>query len=322
MPQLRQNLVTGEFVVIAPERAKRPQDFIRPKPHVKPEKDCLFCPGGKVFKNEKPKPGSTKNVRVIANKYPAFVKKHPIVFAASNIYYSSHSVGEHEVVFFKDHDKDFSRLDTEQIKEIFQVYQNRYQKISKNPNIEYINIIHNHGKRAGASVVHPHSQIFAPSIIPNLVLRELWGSERYLKDQGHCVFCDIVREEKQQNSRIIAESDHFIAFAAFAPRMPFEIWISPKEHLVSFEKFSPQILESLSEIFLTVFRKIDDRLSDPDYNFYFHVIPTKHDHISDHYHFHIEILPRLSVWGGFELGSGISIDIVSPEKAAKFLNAD
>ena len=318
MAVLRQNIITGDYSIIAPERAKRPRDYVRARPPKVPIDDCPFCPKGSALM-EIIKDASTDNVFVIPNKYPVFTMDEEVVLQASKIYYSTHSLGGHEVIIFKDHFKDFSELSPKSIEEILRVYQQRTNFYYQDPEIEYVLVIHNHGPESGATVAHPHSQLFASSIIPTNLLKELEGSKEYFKKNGRCVYCDILQEEKEQKSRVILENEDWVAISFFAPRFPFETWILPKEHLSHFENIKTRTRRKLAEILHQVLAKIDLKLGDPGYNLYLHSLPP--DLLEGHkfYHFHIEITPRLSFWGGFELGAGIPIDIVSPEKAALFL---
>ncbi len=318
MPVLRQNIITGDYVIIAPSRAKRPRDYVKAKPPRVPKEDCPFCPGG-VATKEIIEKASSKNVWVIPNKFPVFTKKERIVFQASKLYFSTNSLGGHEVIIFKDHFKDFSRLRSKTIEEIINVYQKRIKHYYNDPDIEYVMAIHNHGPESGATVVHPHSQLFASSVTPPNLIKELEGSRDYFKKKKKCVFCDILKEERRIKSRIVAENDDFLAFCFFAPRFPFETWILPKKHLTHFENIRETKRKNLAKILREVLSKLDLKLGDPGYNMYIHTTPISAYEGKKFYHFHLEITPRVSFWGGFELGAGIPIDVVSPEKAAMFL---
>lgn len=319
MPQLRQNIITGDWVIIAPERAKRPEDFIQAMPKTKSSpKDCLFCPNGGAIKT-KIQSASTKNVIVIPNKFPAFVKKETIQFSGSELYYSQKSTGGHEVIIFANHYKDFAQLTEKEICQILEIYRQRLRFYNDQAQIEYTLIIHNHGFEAAASIDHPHSQILASSIMPPVILNELANCQKYFQENSSCPFCDMIATEQQEAERIVFENSDFIAFCFFAARMPFEIWVLPKKHLVNFEDFNQDKIQKLTEVLKMVLTQLSIALADPPYNFYLHTMPAKRDHLENFYHFHIEILPRLSRIGGYELGAGIWIDVVSPERAAEFL---
>ena len=318
MPVLRQNIITEDYSIIAPERAKRPRDYVRTRPPKMPVENCPFCPKGEALKTIIKK-ASSKNVFIIPNKYPVFTMEKKVIFQASDIYFSTNSVGGHDVIIFKDHFKDFSELKPSLIEEILEVYQKRISYYYQDPDIEYVLVIHNHGPESGATAAHPHSQLFASSVIPTNILKELEGAKNYFNKHGNCVFCDILKEEKKQRSRLVVENSDFIAFAAFAPRFPFETWILPKDHLSHFEDIRKSKRRSLAKVLHQLLSALDLKLGNPGYNLFIHSLPP--DILAGHkfYHFHLEITPRMSFWGGFELGAGIPIDVVAPEKAALFL---
>jgi len=312
MPKLRQNIITGDWVVISPERAKRPEDFITAAtPKRQSKADCPFCIYGKksAYKKFNLKEAETENVYVIPNKFPAFVLEDEILEEGGDFYPSYKSLGEHEVIVLKNHDIELRDLSAKVFLELLTVYQNRIIVHNKNPIVEYAFVIHNYGPEAAASIEHPHSQIFSPSIIPSYIEKELKGALGFYKENKKCVFCHLIEEEKKQNVRIVEENDDFIAFCFFAARFPFEIWLLPKRHSARFETISKKEKLSLVKIMKTIFSTLNHALNDPSFNFYIHNAPA------------IEILPRVSKFGGYELGSGMVIDVVSPEHAAEFLRS-
>lgn len=321
MPKLRQNIVTGKWVVIAPERAKRPEDFVMaaaPKRHI--DEKCPFClTNPESAYKFSIKDAETEHIYTIPNKYPAFVTDEEIIDEGGDFYFSTKSVGGHEVIVIKDHQKEIYEGGWELLDELFGVYQNRYRYYCKDPVIEYAMPIHNLGPEAAASIEHPHSQFFASSIIPNLVEEEMIGSKQFFLDKKKCVFCAMVEEEKKQSIRIIAENEDFLAFTFFASRFPFEIWILPKEHNPEFEKISTGERNNMAKVVYDVLAKLNKTLRFPPFNWWIHTGPTKEDHLGEYYHWHMEIAPRVSKFGGYEMGSGIVIDVVSPELAAQFL---
>ncbi len=196
--------------------------------------------------------------------------------------------------------------------------QRRYQHYRERREIESVMAIYNHGPAAGASLEHPHAQLFASSIITNHLLKEKHGSERYYELKGQCVFCTMIEHEQDEKVRVLAENDDFIMFTFFAARFPFEIWVLPKIHQSQYEQANSSQLASFSQILLQGFRLLDKTLKNPALNFFIHSLPTTSED-ADYYHWHLEIAPRVAIYGGYELGSGTIIDIVSPEKAASFL---
>lgn len=324
MPKLRQNIVTGDWVVIAPERAKRPEDFVQaaaPKRHL--DGKCPFCiqnPGSAYQFSIKD--AETDNVYVIPNKYPAFVKNDEVICEGGDLYFSTKSIGAHEVIILKKHEKEIFEDGWEVFNELFGVYIQRYKFHNQDPAIEYIMPIHNHGPEAAASIEHPHSQLFASSIIPGLLEKEIKGSQKFYRDKGQCVFCAMVEEESERLVRIVSENQDFIAFTFFASRFPFEIWVLPKKHQTNFWEISLTERENFSKIVYDCIRKLNSALKFPPFNWWIHSSPVRENHIEDldkFYHWHMEIAPRVSKFGGYEMGSGIVIDVVSPELAAQFL---
>lgn len=320
MPKLRQNPITKEWVVIAPERAKRPEDYILPRPSVKKLiEPCAFCQGEEAWQNRIKNVG-TKNVYVVPNKYPAYVKKEDITLdAGGEIYYSQKSVGGHEVITLLDHHKDLEELPASILSELLLVYQERINFYHQDPIIEYAMPIHNHGPEAGESIEHPHSQLFASCVKPNVIVRELRGAKDFYQESKKCIFCEILKQEKNLNERVVFENEKFILFTAFAARVPFELWLLPKNHQSQFEKMNKKEREVLALVFQVFLRKLYKGLGDPPYNFYLHNSPALGNHFEDYFHWHIEIIPRLTRFGGYEFGSGIIIDVVSPERSAEFL---
>ena len=320
MPKLRQNPVTGDWVVIAPERAKRPDDYILPKPSPKKRvlEFCNFCPGGEAY-HQQIEDAGTKHIYVVTNKFPAFVPEEAVELDSGKIYYSQKSVGGHEVVSFIDHNTDLEEMPSPYLNELFEVYQKRIRFYNQDPIIEYTMPIHNHGAEAGESIEHPHSQIFASCIKPTMIEKELLGSKKFYEEEKKCIFCKMIKEEKENGQRLIFENEEFIAFCAYAARVPFELWILPKKHSERFEDMEPGVRGKLADIFQTIIAKLHHGLNDPPYNFYLHNSPIKKRHNGLYYHWHLEVLPRLSRFGGYEMGSGIIVDVVSPERSAEFL---
>jgi len=193
MPKLRQNIITGEWVVISPERSRRPEDFVTAssvKKMLVPE-DCPFCVDHEKSYLSSIKEAETENIYVIPNKYPAFVESEGIVSEGDGFYYDTKSLGGHEVVVLKDHMTDIYEGGQRLLRELIDVYIERYKFYGRNPIIENTMIIHNHGPEAGASIEHPHSQLFASSVIPSYVSRELEGSKKYYAQEEKCIFCNV-----------------------------------------------------------------------------------------------------------------------------------
>lgn len=323
MPQLRQNIITGEWVVIAPERAKRPHDFIvTADPTEQPSDTCPFCPHSDSYKNRYEN-YDTDHTYIIPNKFPAFIAEgeHEVrsYYPERNRFYRAKpAIGGHDVVIIKEHEDRLPTFSPETMASLLKTIQERYRFYRQAPEIEYVMAIYNHGEAAAASINHPHAQIFASSIVPNHIIKEKHGSERYYELNGSCAFCDMIEHEQHEEVRLLAENDHFICFTFYAARFPFEIWILPKQHQSLFEEVKGTQFDSLATIFCQTLSMLNQTLKDPALNFFIHGLPTTSDQ-ADYYHWHIEIAPRVAKYGGFELGGGTIIDVVSPEQAAEFL---
>lgn len=324
MPQLRQNIITGEWVVIAPERSKRPSDFVSAE-SVKPEsgENDPFSLAGDQYKKERLKEYESKHIYVIPNKFPVFLEDarscSPRTYRLEGNFYGARpSTGGHDVLVTKDAEVDIYSFSTEQWYELFSVAKRRFVYWRKDCNAEHVMMIYNHGPKAGASIAHAHAQIFAANIIPNQIVREMNGAEQYFINTGKNVFEDLVYHEKKEKTRVIAENDEFVAFTFYAARFPFEVWVLPKEQCAHFEEEKEAYLHSLGTLLRDVMGRYARVLKKPALNFFIHDLPSSVKE-SDYFRWHIEITPRLGTYGGYELGSGVVVDIMSPEDAAEYL---
>jgi UDPglucose--hexose-1-phosphate uridylyltransferase len=327
MPQLRQNIITGEWVVFAPERAKRPSDYVSVSTEKKRSGgECPFCEdsANSAYK-ERHEKFDGKYVYVIPNKFPAFVERpelcDPKKYKIEDEFYGMKmALGGHDVIVVRDCDQELPKFTQEIWEDLLRAIDERYNYFKNICNVEYVMPIYNHGPQAAASIEHPHAQIFASSVVPNDVTRELTHTAGYYEREKSCAFCDLIAHEKKQNTRVLFETDDFIAFTFYAARFPFEIWVMPKKHSSDFYKLTAPMKAELAKILRQTFSRLDETLNDPSLNFYIHSAPVKKDGENlDYYHWHIEITPRLSLYGGYELGSGMVIDIITPEAAAEYL---
>jgi UDPglucose--hexose-1-phosphate uridylyltransferase len=228
-------------------------------------------------------------------------------------------VGAHEVIIESPgHNDGFHNYSREQIVRIIKTYADRYRDLKRDRRFRYILIFKNHGSAAGASLDHPHSQLIATPIIPKRAMEEVEGAKRYYYYKERCVFCDIIRQELSSVERIIHENEQFVAFSPFASRFPFETWIAPKDHKDSFGDIDPSEIEGLADIMHGTLRRLINTLGNPPFNYVIHTSPCG-EHCSEYYHWHIEIMPRLTKVAGFEWGSGFYVNPVPPEKATAFL---
>ena len=321
--ELRRDLVTQDWVVIATGRAKRPHDFAaQKKPRFRqPKKDCPFEYLHKEAVLAYAMDGGTKPsqwwAQVIPNKYPAFAKGTCAAFEAEGPYEKTQGVGFHEVVITRDHTRAIAEMSDQEVELIIRAYQERYLKMKKDECVQYVSIFHNQGRLAGASISHPHSQIIATPVVPPDVWRSIHGSKKYYEKYKTCVHCVMIRHEMQEGVRLIHENEGFISFAPYASRTAFEMRVFPKEHRARFEDIGLHDRMLLSQALRISMGKIAHGVNDPDLNFFLHTAPVKNGHT--YYHWHFEIVPKTAIWAGFEIGTGIEISTIAPEDAAGFL---
>jgi UDPglucose--hexose-1-phosphate uridylyltransferase len=328
MPELRRNPTTDKWVIIATERAARPSDFKQDEELLVGADKCPFCEGRE---DQTPpeitsvrKEGTLPNtpgweIRVIPNKFPALKIDGEANRHGNGVYDEMNGIGAHEIILESNlHTESIETLPIEHIGKILWIFKGRLLDLRKDSRLRYILIFKNKGERAGASLEHPHSQLIATPVLPDLVKNELRVAARYFEFKERCVYCDIITQEKEENKRVVFENNSFIAITPFASIAPFEVMILPKEHCSDFAQIKLSLVNDLAEILQNTLRLINKVVPNIAYNFYIHTSPL--DHLSiPHYHWHIEILPRLTETAGFEWGSGLSINPLPPEQAAGFL---
>jgi UDPglucose--hexose-1-phosphate uridylyltransferase len=327
MPELRKDPVVGRWVIIATERARRPSDFATAAalPRSGP---CPFCPGneedtpreilaGRAPGHAADGPGWT--YRVVPNKFPALRIEGELDPEGEGLFDRMNGVGAHEVIIeTPDHHASLARMSEDEVTDVLWAYRERLADLKKDPRFEYALIFKNHGEAAGASLEHPHSQLIATPIIPIMVREELVGAADYYRRKERCVWCDIVRQERRAQRRVIAERDGFVALAPFAPRFPCETWIVPTRHAAAYEESGLDELRGLAGSLGDFLRRMNRVLGDPAYNFMLHTAPLDEPDLA-HFHWHLEIIPKLTRVAGFEWGSGFFINPVAPEAAAAAL---
>ncbi len=331
MQELRQDPVTGRRVIIAPGRALRPSDFRDPdtRPDFADKSgSCPFCEGSEgltppeiLALRPPPSPANSPSwlVRVVPNKYPALSPEGDIERKTEGIFESIGGWGTHEVIIESPgHDQTFATMTEGQIGRVFQTFRSRILDLKKDPRLQYILIFKNHGYAAGATLRHPHSQLLAMPVVPSEVSRELQWAESYFKLKEHCLFCDMLQQEVAAGTRMIDRNEDFVALAPYASRFPFEARILPRKHESAFENMPAASLENLARSVKRLMAKLDSALALPASNLVIHTAPLGEAPL-DYYHWHIEVMPRLSKIGGFELGSGIYINPMPPEEAARRL---
>lgn len=330
--ELRYNLVSQEWVVIAKGRSRRPDAF-RVK-RAKQKNGKSTCPFEKFMRTQELTAAffQTKETRLykgrfipfqwttisLPNKYPAFDIGGSLETRHVGPYKAMDGVGFHEVVVTRDHARDIPDFEAWEVRELIDMYQERYLDLSNEKFVNYIAIFKNKGAGAGATVSHPHSQIIATPILHPGIERSLKGSKDYWDENKKCVHCAMIRWDAQDKQRVVYENGQFIALCPFASTVSFEIRVYPKEHLAYFERADESQKMAFAEVLLVALQKIKKGLGDPDYNYFIHTAPADGKNY-DHYHWHLEILPKTATWAGFELGTGIKISTVEPEQAAEFL---
>jgi UDPglucose--hexose-1-phosphate uridylyltransferase len=330
MSEFRQNPITKQWVLIAPKRSKRPEDFktysvMAGLPELDPA--CVFCPG-----NEDKNPDlcddtcripNNKNweLRVIPNKFASL--EHTTIYRHKEFYNSMAGYGEHEVIITRRHNEPLALQSIATIELSLNTFVDRIKGLSTDPKVAYVQIFHNHGRDAGATSVHPHHQLLATPLVPPHVHAEIMGCYHYHQLNKSCVYCDIMKEEIALKDRLVYENEHFVVISAYASRSPFETWILPKRHGARFEDLSREEIKHLSYVLKTTLGQLYTKLSDPPLNFYIHTLPVKRDkhtlHEEASYHWHLTVFPRLTIWAGFEYSTGIPVNPMPPEVTAKFL---
>ncbi len=321
--ELRQDPVSGDWVVVATGRAKR-------FPGVRP-RGAGVCPFCVYFADKSVNKLSNKladlgQIVVIPNKFPAFSPvgrgQTPAQFGwgltPSKLFQKMPAIGWHEVVITKSHTKSIADFSLDEAMELISVYQSRYLALSKEKSINYIFIFHNQGPLAGASIAHPHSQIVATGLVDGGFLQPLKAAEKFFQQNKKCLYCSINQAELKSQERVVAQNANFVALCPFASKMSFEVMIAPKKHAPYFEKITEEEKRDLADILRLTLAKIKKGLANPDYNFYVRTAPCDNkEHNS--FHWHLTILPKTQTWAGFELGAGMEIITTAPEQAAAFL---
>lgn len=327
MPELRKDPITGRWVIIATERAQRPGDFAREQVRPSGDRFCPFCPGHEEktppevlsFRTHGSRNEPGWSLRAIPNKFPALRVEGELDREAEGLYDRMNGVGAHEVIIESpDHLQTLATMDVKRVEDLFWAFRERVLDLKKDFRLRYILLFKNHGSSAGASLEHTHSQLIALPVVPKQAIEEIEGARRHYEHRDRCVYCDILRQERRSGERTVAEDDHFLAATPYASRFPFETWVLPKRHHSHCETIAPDAAAALARIFQGVLQRLDRALEHPAYNFVVHTAPVQEEALA-HYHWHIEIIPRLTRTAGFEWGSGFYINPTPPEQAAKFL---
>ena len=333
MPELRYNMVTRQWVIIASERARRPEEFSqkeekKPLPAYDPQ--CPFCPGNEAMtppatlefaprQGEGGRGAAGWQVRAVPNKFPALSAEGELVRHKEGLKRTLTGVGIHEVIVETPvHNRTTALLTDEEMVQVLDAYQQRYRDISNDPRVAQITLFKNHGAAAGTSLEHPHSQLIGTPIIPMEVRDRMETALHFYDEEGECLFCRTLEDETEEGARVVLEGEHFTAFIPFAALSPFHTWIYPKRHSASFAAMNEAEKGDLARILRRMLRKLHDGLGNPDFNYSIRSAP--HDAAAvKYYHWYLSIVPRVTRLAGFELGSGMFINIALPEESARFL---
>jgi UDPglucose--hexose-1-phosphate uridylyltransferase len=328
MPEIRLNSITGDWVIIAAERAKRPEEFA----HKKEKKElpahvttCPFCAGNE---NQTPSetfrltnPDETWAVRVVPNKYSALTPEGEIIKNKTDFKQYISGVGLHEVIIeTPEHNSTTALLPLNHIEQILLAYKDRQLAFYEDARIEHVIIFKNHGAGAGTSLEHPHSQIVGTPVFPGQVMTRLGEAIRnyYYVDFRECIYCTYMRGEMKDGERIICENESFVAFVPYAALSPFRVWIFPKRHSACFGHITDAELTRLARTLKDVLLRLYIGLENPDFNYVIRSLsPLGSD--AKYFHWYMSVIPRITQTAGFELGTGMYINTALPEESARFL---
>ncbi len=327
MPELRKDPIHGRWVIISTERGRRPSDFVIEQ-HQSAGGFCPLCEGNEdktppevlAFRETGTSPNSPGwSLRVVSNKFPALRIEGELNREGEGIFDKMNGIGAHEVLVETPlHQETLATLPPKAVENVLWAYRERITDLQRDPRLRYVLVFKNHGVAAGASLEHSHSQLIALPIVPRRVSEEIEGARNYFQYKERCVFCDIIRQEIRQKVRIISENQTFVSIAAFASRFPFETWVLPKKHHSHFEHMEPFEYEQAAQILSDTLRRMNQVLNSPPYNYIIHTSSFS-DTEENYYHWHFEIMPKLTKVAGFEWGTGFYINPTPPEEAAGYL---
>ena len=317
MSQLRKDPIVGRWTIIATERARRPAAFVDPQSTNTDQKLCSYC-------QDIHSPGiyELHGVNVFNSSTPILDNSKPFERRGHGLYDVCHSYGSHEIVVeTPSHLANMADLSLDAIKAVFQTYASRMQTHRKNPFIEYVLAYKNYGVAAGSrNIGHARSQIMAVPVLPMRVKDKISGAQKHFEYHERCLFCDMISQELKHKERVVVENEHFVVITPFASRFPFETWILPKKHHCDFADGIEGFEDSLAAIMKDILLRFKIGLNDPAYNYMIQNSPVKDmASFKENYHWHIEVMPRLTRVAGFERGTGFYICPIPPEMTAAFL---
>lgn len=328
MSELRKDPVTGRWVIISTERRKRPQDFRIESATTIGAEFCPFCEGQEdktppevlsYRSNGGPPNAPGWDVRVVPNKFPALQVEGTLDREGEGLFDRMNGVGAHEVIIeTPDHGHTLATMPEGTVEKVLWAFRDRVVDLKQDRRFRYILIFKNHGAAAGASLEHSHSQLIALPIVPRNVQEEIDGARQHWTYKERCVFCDVIHQEMAEGTRVIMENADFVALAPYAPRFPFETWLLPRRHSAFFEDAPRHEYGSLARMLKSLMQRMNRTLLTPPFNLIVHSSPFI-EGTGDFYHWHIELIPKLSKVAGFEWGTGFYINPTAPEEAARVL---
>jgi UDPglucose--hexose-1-phosphate uridylyltransferase len=328
MAELRKYPISERWVIISNDRARRPGDFVRESvPDVRSDEFCPFCVGHEdktppellAHRNGSPANRPGWSLRVIPSKFPVLRVEGDLQREGEGLFDRMEGIGAHEIIVESpQHVLNLTELPESAIEQVLWALRERVRDLRNDPRLRYVMIFRNYGESAGAHLEHSHSQLVALPVVPKRVQEELEVASRYFASKERCIFCDLIRQEMKAGTRVVTETDEFLVVEPYAARFPFETWILPKKHESHFEETGATQLNNLAWVLKTTLRKLERALERPPYNLLVHTAPVQ-EPSSPHYHWHIEIIPKLTRVAGFEWGTGFYINPTPPEESARFL---
>lgn len=325
MPELRMNLITRSWVIIANERGKKPEDFIVKRvKKMRPEflDTCPFCPG-----NESKTPDEIFRIhdergwrlRIVRNRFSRLSEEGERTRWNMGLKRGVNGVGIHEIIIETPiHNLTPATIPVEQLKDLFQIYKERFSQLYKDPRVEHVIIFKNYGTMAGTSTEHLLSQVVGIPIIPVQARDRFEGSMRFFDETGDCLMCKIIQDELTDRVRVLTNTEHFVSFIPYAALSPFHIWISPKRHSGSFADIRPEEISDLAINLKSTISLLFRALESPDFNYV--IMSGRPSNVASEFiHWYLSIVPRVDTPTGFELGSGMTVNPLSPEVSAEFL---
>jgi UDPglucose--hexose-1-phosphate uridylyltransferase len=328
MPELRKDPITNRWIIISTERRKRPGDFRLESQGVPPSTFCPFCPGNEAhtpreilaYRHSGGPNGPGWDVRVVPNSQPALQVEGALDRRGEGLFDKMHGIGAHEVfIETPEHGQTLATMPVAAIERLLWAFRERVLDLKQDTRFRSILLFKNHGAAAGASLEHPHSQLIALPVVPRIVKDEVEGARLHYEAKERCIFCDIIRQEQGDRVRMISENADFVALSPYAPRFPFETWLLPKRHAAAFEDAARHEYESLARMLKETMQRMNRTLLSPPFNLIIHSAPFGQDGLGPVYHWHVEIMPKLTKIAGFEWGTGFYMNPTAPEEAAQVL---